>query len=47
MKELKLLITQKAKYEEPKIDVILFSCANILTVSEGKDENEGEWDPVR
>ncbi len=46
MKELKQLITPKARYEEPKIDVILFSCANVLTASEVEDQNTGEWDPL-
>ncbi len=46
MNELKQLINPKARYKEPKIDVILFSCTNILTVSGGGDENAGEWDPI-
>lgn len=34
----------KTKYVSPKIDVIRFSSADIITVS-GGDANQGEWDP--
>ena len=30
-------------YEEPKIDIIQFSSADIITTS--GDPNQGEWDP--
>ena len=33
----------KAMYEEPKINIIQFSCADIITTS--GDPNQGEWDP--
>ena len=33
----------KTKYEEPRIDLIKFSCADIITTS--GDPNQGEWDP--
>lgn len=33
----------KASYQSPAMEVIVFPCANILTVSDG---NEGEWDPL-
>ncbi len=46
MNELKQLINTKEQYEEPKADIILFTCANTLTISGGGDEDEGEWDPV-
>lgn len=32
-------------YEEPKIDIIQFSCADIITTSGNLDDNQGEWDP--
>ena len=32
-------------YEEPQIDIIQFSCADIITASGLGDENQGEWDP--
>lgn len=37
----------KAAYEEPDIEIICFSCEDILTTSGGKDENQGEWDPQK
>ena len=36
-------IHSKAMYEEPKINIIQFSCADIITTS--GDPNQGEWDP--
>ena len=44
MKEFKQLINAKEQYESPKLDVILFAYADVLTVS--GDEDEGEWDPL-
>ena len=38
-------IVSKMMYEEPKIDIIQFSCADIITASGLGDENQGEWDP--
>lgn len=35
----------KTKYEEPQIELIRFSCTDIITASVSKDENQGEWDP--
>lgn len=35
----------KAKYVSPKIDVIRFSPADIITASGIGDKNQGEWDP--
>ena len=34
----------KLEYEPPKIEIISFSCEDIITYS-GPDENDGEWDP--
>ena len=42
MNETKQLINIKEQYEEPKIDVILFTCVNTNTLS--GDEDGGEWD---
>ncbi|MBR4873187.1 MAG: hypothetical protein IKV00_05050 [Clostridia bacterium] len=37
----------KSKYVSPRIDVIRFSAADIITNSPtGGDPNQGEWDPV-
>ena len=33
----------KTMYKEPQIDIIQFSCADIVTAS--GDQNQGEWDP--
>ena len=49
----KLGTTKKANYENPIIEVIVFSCADIITTSgiidettgTITDENQGEWDP--
>ena len=38
-------IVSKTMYEEPKIDIIQFSCVDIITTSINGDENQGEWDP--
>jgi hypothetical protein len=38
-------IVSKTMYEEPKIDIIQFSCVDIITTSVNGDENQGEWDP--
>lgn len=35
----------KTMYEEPRIDIVQFSCADIITTSGIGDENQGEWDP--
>lgn len=40
---LKQDIPIKAMYEEPQIDIVQFSCADIITTS--GDLNQGEWDP--
>ena len=37
-------INPKTNYEVPKIDIIQFSCADIITTSGNGDENQGEWD---
>ena len=36
---------QKTNYEVPAIDIIRFSCADIITTSGNGDSNQGEWDP--
>ena len=36
-------IVSKTTYKEPQIDIIRFSCADIITTS--GDPNQGEWDP--
>ena len=33
----------KRMYEDPQIDLIQFSCVDIITAS--GDPNQGEWDP--
>ena len=38
-------IVSKAMYEEPQIDILQFSCADVITASGMGDENQGEWDP--
>ena len=38
-------IVFKTMYDEPQIDIIQFSCADIITASGLGDENQGEWDP--
>lgn len=38
-------IIHKVMYEEPQIDIIQFSCADIITTSGNGDEDQGEWDP--
>ena len=35
----------KANYEIPTMNLIRFSCADMITASENGDENQGEWDP--
>lgn len=35
----------KTVYEKPKIDLIQFSCEDIITTS--GDPNQGEWDPQK
>ena len=35
----------KTMYEEPKIEIITLSRADILTTSGNIDDNQGEWDP--
>ena len=35
----------KTMYEEPRIDVIQLSCADIMSTSGKTDGNQGEWDP--
>ena len=34
-----------AMYEEPQMDIVYFSCADIITTSGNGDDNQGEWDP--
>ena len=38
-----------ADYVEPQIEIIQFTCVDIITTSviipEGSDENQGGWDP--
>ena len=41
----KCFIVQKTVYEDPKIDLIPLSCADIITTSVTGDKNQGEWDP--
>ena len=36
---------KKAAYEEPSMEILHFSCDDIVTSSTFIDENEGEWDP--
>ena len=36
-------IPLKTMYEEPRMDIIQFSCADIITTS--GDPDQGEWDP--
>ena len=36
---------RKMMYEDPKIDVVQISCADIITTSGNSDDNQGEWDP--
>ena len=45
MNDTKQITKTKADYEAPVIDIIRFSCADILTTSGIRDENQGEWDP--
>ena len=40
---IKQSIPFKAKYEEPRFDIIHISCADIITTS--GDPDQGEWDP--
>ena len=35
----------KTNYEVPTIDIIHFSCEDIITTSGNGDVNQGEWDP--
>ena len=46
MKQTKHFTTSKLDYEVPEIDLIPFSCADIITASGVGDENQGEWDPL-
>ena len=36
---------QKINFENPAIEIINFSCEDIITASGIVDENQGEWDP--
>ena len=38
-------IVPKTMYDAPRIDIIRFSCADIITTSGSGDKNQGEWDP--
>ena len=38
-------IVPKTMYEAPRLDIIQFSCADIITTSGNLDDNQGEWDP--
>ena len=40
-----LNITRKTNFESPAIEIIKFSCADIITTSGLVDEDQGEWDP--
>ena len=44
MKESTQSLSKKAQYEEPEIDVILFTYVNTNTLS--GDEDGGEWDEL-
>lgn len=46
MKESTQIFSEKAPYEEPKLDVVLFTSVNTNTPSGDVDEDEGEWDEV-
>ena len=35
----------KTNYAVPTIEIIQFSCADIITTSGNGDPNQGEWDP--
>lgn len=37
----------KAAFEEPAMEILHFSCDDIVTSSTFIDENEGEWDPQK
>lgn len=36
----------KAIYQSPEIEIVVFSDTGVLTMSNVRDENEGEWDPL-
>ena len=38
-------IRKNSNYICPKIDIVKFSCLDIMTTSKNRDENQGEWDP--
>ena len=40
---MKTIAHSKTMYEEPKMDIIQFFCADIITTS--GDPDQGEWDP--
>lgn len=35
---------KQKKYEEPELDVVLLSDADIIATSGSGDDNQGEWD---
>ena len=37
----------KTVYEEPSVDIILFSFRDIVSTSGPIDGNQGEWDPQK
>ena len=38
-------IVFKMTYVKPEMEVIGFSCEDIMTTSGNGDDNQGEWDP--
>ena len=41
--------SEKASYQTPELELVIFSNAGVLTSSSPtvkEDENEGEWDPL-
>ena len=37
-------VPPKVKYQKPVIEVVQFTGQDVLTVSKGTDEDQGEWD---
>ena len=38
-------LNPKLMYEEPEVDIVLFSFRDIVSTSGPKDEDQGGWDP--
>ena len=37
-------VPPKINYQKPVVELVQFTGQDILTVSKGKDEDQGEWD---